>query len=142
MDIGEEKKTLPAKAEILKRVSSKTEPLSENAADSDMEREDGEKFPEIYTELLLTICEGKFHQIKRMMEAVGKPVIYLKRIAMGPLKLPDDLPKGACRPLTEKELEDLKQAGKNPEKNKMKGERAAAAVGNRKDLLKFRKIQV
>lgn len=113
VDIGEEKKTLPAKAVILKSVSSKNDPLSEGAADSGMEREDGEKLPETYTELLLTICEGKFHQIKRMMEAVGKPVMYLKRISMGPLSLPADLPKGACRPLTEKELEDLKQAGKN-----------------------------
>ena len=46
------------------------------------------------SEILLTIHEGRFHQVKRMMEAVGKKVIYLKRISMGPLTLPDDLPKG------------------------------------------------
>ena len=47
-----------------------------------------------------------------MMEAVGKPVIYLKRVSMGPLTLPEDLKKGECRPLTEQEVMELKQAGK------------------------------
>ena len=46
------------------------------------------------------------------MEAVGKKVVYLKRISMGPLKLPEDLKKGECRPLTEKEVQELKQTGK------------------------------
>ena len=68
-----------------------------------------ENLPEIYTELHLTIREGKFHQVKRMMEAVGTPVIYLKRISMGPLTLPDDLKKGECRLLTEAEVAALKQ---------------------------------
>ena len=43
-----------------------------------------------------------------MMLAVGNPVIYLKRIAMGPLTLPDDLKKGECRSLTDEELRKLK----------------------------------
>ena len=68
-----------------------------------------ENLPEIYTELYLTIREGKFHQVKRMMEAVGTPVIYLKRISMGPLTLPDDLKKGECRELTEDEIAALKR---------------------------------
>ena len=59
----------------------------------------------------LTIHEGKFHQVKRMMEALGKKVTYLKRLSMGPLALPSDLPAGKYRPLTEKELELLKSAG-------------------------------
>ena len=67
-----------------------------------------ENLPEVYTELHLTIHEGKFHQVKRMMAAVGNPVIYLKRISMGPLTLPDNLKKGECRPLTEEELLRLK----------------------------------
>jgi len=46
--------------------------------------------------------------VKRMMEAVGTPVIYLKRISMGPLTLPDDLKKGECRSLTDEELRKLK----------------------------------
>ena len=39
------------------------------------------------SEIELTITEGKFHQVKRMFEAVGKRVVYLKRISMGPLNL-------------------------------------------------------
>ena len=52
----------------------------------------------------ITIHEGKFHQIKRMFHAVGKEVIYLKRIAMGPLTLDEDLAEGTYRRLTEEEL--------------------------------------
>ena len=57
----------------------------------------------------LTITEGRYHQIKRMVQAVGGSVTYLKRLSMGTLSLDADLPKGACRPLTEKEIADLKQ---------------------------------
>ncbi|MED4956592.1 pseudouridine synthase [Paenibacillus macerans] len=56
----------------------------------------------------LTISEGKFHQVKRMFEAVGSKVTYLKRISMGPLVLDEALPKGAFRELTEAELAALK----------------------------------
>ena len=63
------------------------------------------------SEIRLTIHEGKFHQVKRMMEALGKKVTYLKRLSMGPLALPSDLPTGKYRSLTEKELELLKSAG-------------------------------
>jgi 16S rRNA pseudouridine516 synthase len=56
----------------------------------------------------LTIMEGKFHQVKRMFQAVGKKVVYLKRIAMGPLLLDEHLSVGQYRELTEDELELLK----------------------------------
>lgn len=56
----------------------------------------------------LTIHEGKFHQVKRMMEAVGNTVTYLKRLSMGPLKLPDDLKCGEYRRLSETEINMLK----------------------------------
>ncbi len=79
VDIGDEKPTLPAKVEILSE-----------------------------TELLLTIREGRFHQIKRMLQAVNNEVIYLKRLSMGPLHLPDGLEKGTYRPLSEEELMSLK----------------------------------
>ncbi len=82
VDIGEEKRTKPAELEILSS---------------------GEE-----SEVLLTITEGKFHQVKRMFHAVGKEVTYLKRISMGPLTLPDDLEPGAYRKLTEEELASLK----------------------------------
>ncbi|REE84383.1 16S rRNA pseudouridine516 synthase [Paenibacillus taihuensis] len=65
-------------------------------------REDG-----IYSRITLTIHEGKFHQVKRMFEAVGKKVVYLRRISMGPLALDESLPLGSYRPLTEAELESL-----------------------------------
>lgn len=59
------------------------------------------------SEIHLTICEGKFHQVKRMFEAVGKKVIYLKRISMGSLRLDENLKLGEYRPLTEEELKHL-----------------------------------
>ena len=60
------------------------------------------------SEIELVITEGKFHQVKRMFEAVGKRVTYLKRLKMGSLELDSSLELGQYRPLTEKELEELK----------------------------------
>lgn len=93
VDIGEEKPTLPAKLVI-----------------QSVDEASG------LSEIFLTICEGKFHQVKRMMEAVGKKVIYLKRLSMGPLHLPKNLEKGECRPLTEDEVALLKKNWKTLEK--------------------------
>lgn len=64
------------------------------------------------SEIELTITEGKFHQVKRMFEAVGKKVVYLKRISMGPLRLTDDLKPGEYRKLTEEEITALKNVHK------------------------------
>ena len=72
VDIGDETKTAPAKLEILK------------SAD--------------ISEILLTIQEGRFHQVKRMFQA---------RMTMGPLVLGDDLPKGNYRELYEEERKAL-----------------------------------
>ncbi len=83
VDIGEEKKTLPAELVI-------------------------EKSGEI-SEIRLTITEGKFHQVKRMFEAVGKKVIYLKRLSMGGLKLDESLNPGESRRLTAEEIRKLKE---------------------------------
>jgi len=55
------------------------------------------------------IQEGKYHQIKRMLASRGKPVLYLKRCAMGGLFLDAKLPKGAWRKLEKHELEMLKK---------------------------------
>ena len=52
---------------------------------------------------LVTLREGKYHQVKRMLAARGKPVTYLKRLSMGPLTLDPALPAGAWRPLTPEE---------------------------------------
>ena len=55
----------------------------------------------------LTICEGKFHQVKRMFEAVGRTVVYLKRLSMGSLQLDHELKPGEYRNLTEEERNEL-----------------------------------
>lgn len=55
----------------------------------------------------VTIHEGKFHQVKRMFEAVDKSVTYLKRLSMGNLKLDETLEIGKYRQLTEEELSSL-----------------------------------
>lgn len=60
------------------------------------------------SEIELTIHEGKFHQVKRMFEAVDKKVTYLKRLSMGSLKLDEKLQLGDYRELTEEELAALK----------------------------------
>lgn len=59
------------------------------------------------SKIRLTIQEGKFHQVKRMFQAVGKEVIYLKRFRMGTLILDENLGIGEYRPLTKEELEKL-----------------------------------
>ncbi len=54
----------------------------------------------------ITVCEGKYHQVRRMMAARGMPVTYLERVQEGPLTL-GALPRGSARELTEGELEEL-----------------------------------
>lgn len=61
------------------------------------------------SEVHITIYEGKFHQVKRMFEAVDMKVIYLKRLSMGSLTLDENLPIGSYRPLTKEEIYDLTQ---------------------------------
>ena len=90
VDIGEEKPTLPAKLEIL---SVKENLTNEGAF--------------WQSEIRLTIHEGKFHQVKRMCERVGKNVVYLKRVAIGNVGLDESLPLGGARELTLQELDML-----------------------------------
>lgn len=82
VDIGEERLTLPALLEI---------------------RSSGE-----VSEAQVTIREGKFHQIKRMFQAIGCEVVFLKRVAMGSLRLDERLRAGEYRPLTEGEISGLR----------------------------------
>lgn len=56
---------------------------------------------------LVTIHEGKFHQVKRMIKSCGKTVTYLKRLSIGGVTLDESLEKGAYRELTREELEEL-----------------------------------
>ncbi len=61
------------------------------------------------SKVLVTIYEGKFHQVKRMFEAIGKSVVYLKRISMGNLELDESLPLGDYKELTEEEMESINE---------------------------------
>lgn len=79
VDIGDEKPTMPARACL---------------------NGDGE--------LLLTIREGRYHQVKRMLQAVDNKVLYLKRLSFGSITLPEDLKAGEFRALTAEEQENLR----------------------------------
>lgn len=61
------------------------------------------------TEVLITIREGKFHQIKRMFQAIGSEVIYLKRLSFGTLQLDPELETGEYRRLTDEEISALRE---------------------------------
>ncbi|CCL00347.1 TPA: rRNA pseudouridine synthase [Clostridioides difficile] len=61
------------------------------------------------SEIELTIHEGKFHQVKRMFESVGKKVVYLKRLSMGNLKLDESLELGEYRELTDEEIKLIEE---------------------------------
>jgi len=61
------------------------------------------------SKVYLSIVEGKFHQVKRMFQAVDKPVVYLKRVRMGSLELDESLALGEYRRLTEEELKGLRR---------------------------------
>ena len=56
---------------------------------------------------IVTVREGKFHQVKRMLASCGAPVVYLKRLSMGPLVLGDELGRGEHRMLREEEVAAL-----------------------------------
>ena len=58
----------------------------------------------------VTVCEGRFHEVKRLIAAVGGEVTFLKRIAFGPLKLDGGLAPGEYRALTDAEIRELKSA--------------------------------
>ena len=53
----------------------------------------------------IKICEGKYHQVKRMFAALGNKVVFLKRVKMGELALDESLKEGQCRELTDEELQ-------------------------------------
>ncbi len=57
------------------------------------------------TEMLVEICEGRFHQIKRMFASLGRQVVFLERRKMGSLCLDETLPRGCSRELTQTEKE-------------------------------------
>ena len=78
LDIGDEKITLPAELKIIN--------------------------PGETSRIQVTVREGRYHEVKRMYRAVGKEVIYLKRLSMGNLALDEALAPGEFRRLTEEEV--------------------------------------
>ena len=88
LDIGDEKPTQPAELVIC---------TSDEVSD-----------------IRLTIREGRFHQVKRMFQAVGKEVVYLKRLRMGCITLDESLKPGEYRRLTEEEVERLCSQERKP----------------------------
>ena len=85
VDIGDDTLTLPATLKILSN--------DEHNCCSQIE---------------LTITEGRFHQVKRMFQAVGMTVTFLRRISMGSLHIGSDIPVGTYRKLTDDEIAALK----------------------------------
>jgi len=70
-------------------------------------RESESSRQDVVIDCLLTIYEGKFHQVKRMFAQLGNEVVYLKRVKMGQLELDPAIPLGGYRELTEEEIELL-----------------------------------
>lgn len=62
------------------------------------------------SECLVTLREGKYHQVKRMLAACGKPVTALERLSMGPIELDKELKRGQWRFLTREEVEAIKNS--------------------------------
>lgn len=104
LDIGDENPTLPAKLSIEETVTEEQlvgilaahglGPWKEESA-------------EIYTQITLTLTEGRYHQVKRMFEAVGCKVLFLKRISIGSLNLPENLVLGEVMKVSYNELVEL-----------------------------------
>jgi len=113
--------TMPAQLQVLAAASNASEALGASTSDSDSHGEELRAAAQLarrnltpdYTEqtlswIELTIHEGKFHQVKRMFEAVGKKVLYLRRVSMGPLTLDAALAPGEWRELSEQEVDSLR----------------------------------
>ncbi len=92
LDLGDEKPALPAVLEIQKAGK--------------------------VSHVFVTLREGRYHQVKRMFQAVGCEVLYLKRLSMGSLCLDESLKPGEYRSLTQEEVENLKDNSQNQENHK------------------------
>lgn len=108
IDIGDGTITLPARVENIKQ--RRMDGFGEYEQKIIAGRHGNETLPDnsIYTSMELVLHEGRYHQVKRMVEAAGSKVLYLKRVRMGTLKLDRDLKPGECRELTYKEIEGIK----------------------------------
>lgn len=137
LDIGDEKKTLPARIEVLQnakttestdKLTGKTDNMTgktdnmtgktdnmtgntDNIIDvviSDRSDALHDEGPALFdSEVYVMITEGRYHQVKRMFKAVGCEVTYLERKSMGGLELDDTLRRGEYRKLTAEEINTL-----------------------------------
>lgn len=107
IDIGEKRRTLPAVLVFLSPDGGR-DTSAGTISESDYARCGADECC-----VLITITEGKFHQIKRMFAAFGREVHFLKRIAMGDLALDPSLSPGEYRPVTDEELKRLQEGREN-----------------------------
>ncbi|XCP83738.1 pseudouridine synthase [Roseburia hominis] len=118
IDIGDDTLTMPAELMVLDRQALSESPFNLPLGSVKgntfcdpllIARENTRNNPQAAScrEVLVTIQEGRYHQIKRMFEALGMQVLYLKRLSMGNLVLDAHLEKGQARLLTEEELDRL-----------------------------------
>ena len=98
---GEEQMTAPAALRVIRSLTPDNDNNNDNDDDNDNDA--------CLQEVEVTIHEGKYHQIKRMFAALGKEVVYLKRLSMGSLRLDEKLLKGEYRRLTDEEINNLKK---------------------------------
>lgn len=123
LDIGDEKKTFPARIEVLQnanttestdKLTGKTDNMTGNTDNitdvviSDISDALPDEGPALFdSEVYVVITEGRYHQVKRMFKAVGCEVTYLERKSMGGLELDDTLRRGEYRKLTAEEINTL-----------------------------------
>ncbi len=137
LDIGDERRTLSAKlSEItdeahcrelytsMQRICDANRSRADILQDADgvlPEKREGPEDPEGAVSCVqVTIREGRFHQIKRMFEAVGEKVLYLRRVQMGPLILDTGLAVGESRMLTEQEIQALRRCVERKNSDKIR----------------------
>ncbi len=118
IDIGEKRRTLPARLTILCTMKSGGAGPDSGKTVDDVCRDGGQLSSGTnkqscvmspVSEAEVTICEGKFHQVKRMFAARGCTVIYLKRISMAEISLDEKLAPGTWRELTAEEKQRLRE---------------------------------
>ena len=129
IDLGEDGITLPAHVTVLREGPGTEEregDIRDNRKTLSPEAGEGPSFREEGLWIHLTIREGKFHQVKRMLHAVGNEVLYLKRIRFGALNLDSSLAPGEYRALTPEELEGLRASAEREQdkKNLIRGKKA------------------
>ena len=106
LDIGDEKDTAPARLRILGEMSEEQylDCMRQHGIEEENRMASLKEASPRLSEVELVITEGRFHQVKRMFEAVGCSVIFLKRISMGKLSIPEDMKPGEIRKLTEEDI--------------------------------------